>query len=191
MLRRRPSEDDAPIAETNVLPVMNIMFLLIPALLLAMEVASMASVAVSPPQFRNAPSEPGDPPKTEGLKLSVTILADGFRVSSAIQAQGAAAGQAQDSRTPTIPLARPDAPRDDYERYDYVALEDLAQEFKRKHRDETVVRVSAENDVPVQVLINTMDAQRGTDCKLANLKADDEMPSECLFFRPIVEAGAG
>ncbi|KIG15351.1 TolR-like protein [Enhygromyxa salina] len=171
---------------------MNIMFLLIPALLLAMEVASMAAVAISPPKHTDAPTtEPKPPDDTKKLELKVFILSDGFRVSSAAQQQGADAGKALDSSAPTIPLAKPNAAADDYDRYDYAALGAIALDFKSAYPSETVVTISAENDVPAQVLIETMDALRGWDCKLGQVKADEEMPEACMFFRPVIEAGAG
>lgn len=192
MPRRLRSSEEIEVSEANVLPVMNIMFLLIPALLLAMEVASMAAVSISPPKFTDAPSSTPEPAAQEKkLELKVFILAEGFRVSSAAQQQGADAGKAVDSGAPTIPLAKLGAPAEDYDRYDYAALEVLAGEFKYAYPAETVVTVSAENDVPAQVLINTLDALRGLDCKLASLGPDDDIPGECLFFRPVVEAGAG
>ncbi|PRP98603.1 ExbD/TolR family protein [Enhygromyxa salina] len=192
MPRRPRNPEEVSIGEANVLPVMNIMFLLIPALLLAMEVASMAAVAISPPKTTVAPSPNPEPPDAaKRLELKVFILADGFRVSSAAQQQGADAGKALDSRAPTIPLAKPNAPADDYDRYDYAALGAIAVDFKAAYPSETVVTVSAENDIPAQVLIETMDALRGWDCKLGQLKADQEIPAECMFFRPVIEAGAG
>lgn len=193
MPRRKKAEEDEVI-EANVLPVMNIMFLMIPALLLAMEIAKMAAVAVSPPKFAAAPSEEKkeEKPEEKPLKFKVFILEDGFRVSTAEQQEGAEAGKSQDSSGgPSIPLAKPGAPMDDYERYDYVALEAKAKELKEKAKHETIVTLSAENDIPMQVLIYTMDAVRGTQCKLLTLKEDEPMPEECLFFQPIVEAGAG
>jgi biopolymer transport protein ExbD len=45
MARKKKADDDEN-TDPNVLPVMNIMFLMIPALLLAMEIAKMAAVAV-------------------------------------------------------------------------------------------------------------------------------------------------
>lgn len=173
MARKKPGTDEES-TDPNVLPVMNIMFLMIPALLLAMEVAKMAAITVSPPNFC-APgcSAETDTPSTEKpLKLEVFIRDDGFRISTAEQPQDG------------IPLARPAAPTDDYERYDYAALEAKAKELKAKAPNEAVVTVSAENDVPMQVLINTMDALRGSGC-------DPLTPEQCLFFDPIVEAGVG
>ena len=192
MPRRPRNPEEVTISEANVLPVMNIMFLLIPALLLAMEVASMAAVAVSPPKHSDAPSSETTPPDdTKRLELKVFILSDGFRVSSAAQQQGAEAGKAQDSSMPTIPLAKPNGAADDYDRYDYAALGAIALDFKSGYPHENVVTISAENDIPAQVLIETMDALRGWDCKLGQVKAGEDIPEECMFFRPVIEAGAG
>ena len=80
---------------------------------------------------------------------------------------------------------------DDYERYDYIALEAKAKELKAKAKHETVVTISAENSIPMAVLVKTMDAVRGSDCKLLMVKEDEPVPEECLFFQPIIEAGAG
>lgn len=192
-MARYRKKNEIKVEEANVLPVMNIMFLLIPALLLAMEVASMAAIAVSPPKFAAAPSDKKEEEKKEEkpLKFKVFILEDGFRVSTAAQQEGAEAGKAQDSSKPTIPLAKPSAAIDDYERYDYGKLEAKAKELKEKYSHETVVTISAENSIPMQVLISTMDAVRGTDCKLLTIKEGEDFPEECLFFQPIVEAGAG
>jgi biopolymer transport protein ExbD len=191
MPRVRKNEE-VEVEEANVLPVMNIMFLLIPALLLAMEVASLAAVAVSPPKFAAAPSDKKEEEKKEEkpLQFKVFILDDGFRVTTAQQQEGAEAGQSQDSSGPSIPLAKPGADIKEYDRYDYKALEDKARELKAKAKHETVVTISAENNIPMQVLVSTMDAVRGSDCKLLMAK-DEEIPEECLFYQPIVEAGAG
>ncbi|MFO7565593.1 MAG: biopolymer transporter ExbD [Enhygromyxa sp.] len=192
MPRVRKNNEVEP-EEANVLPVMNIMFLLIPALLLAMEVASLAAVAVSPPKFAAAPSDKKEEEKKEEkpLKFKVFILEDGFRVTTAEQQEGAEAGKSQDSSGPSIPLAKSGTDLTDYSRYDYKALEDKARELKAKAKHETVVTISAENNIPMQVLVSTMDAVRGSDCKLLMIKEDEPMPEECLFFQPIVEAGAG
>ncbi|MFO7561210.1 MAG: biopolymer transporter ExbD [Enhygromyxa sp.] len=191
MSRRQPREqrDESSTGDANVLPVMNIMFLLIPALLLAMETASMAGVAISPPHSRSEPSEPSEPPQERPLELAVSIASDGFRVAHAAVQVEAEAGAGIDSASPSIPLARPEAPLGDYDRYNYAALEQLAHDFKRKHPHETVVGVSAENDIPAQVLINTLDALRGSDCKLGQVGAEQPSPDDCLFFRPVVTAG--
>jgi biopolymer transport protein ExbD len=197
----RKKNKEVPVEEANVLPVMNIMFLLIPALLLAMEVASMAAISVSPPKFSAAPSDKKEQEKKDEkqLKLKVFVMEDGFRVSAADQQQGAEAGKSADSNSPTIPLGR-DAngcqaqeteffggPRSGC--YDFAALEAEAKKYKAAYPHESIVTLSAENTIPMQVLISAMDAMRGTDCKTP--PAGEDVPPECYFYTPIVEAGAG
>jgi biopolymer transport protein ExbD len=181
MLHKKRDDEEA--TEPNVLPVMNIMFLMIPALLLAMEVAKMAAVTVSPPNIAMNPSQekPPETPPEKRLEFKVFILEDGFRISTADQQAGPG---------PSIALAKPGAPMSDYERYDYAALEAKAKELKQKAAHETVVTLSAENHVSMQVLLSAMDAVRGSDCKLLMLEAGAPMPDECLFIQPVVEAGA-
>jgi biopolymer transport protein ExbD len=180
--------------EANLIPVMNVMFLLIPALLLAMEVARFAAVNVTPPKFAaQADQEKKKEDKDNPLNLKVFIMEDGYRVSASGQQEGAEAGKSADSNKPTIPLAKPGAPLDDHERYDYAALEAKAAEYKSMFSHESLVTISAENTIPMQSLINTMDALRGSDCKgvTASLKAGEEPAPECYFYHAVVEAGAG
>jgi biopolymer transport protein ExbD len=168
------------------------MLLLIPALLLAMEVASFAAINVSPPKFAAQAEQKEEKKKEEEpLNLKVFIMEDGFRVSASGQQQGADAGKSADSTRPTIPLAKAGAPLDDYSRYDYAALEAQAKKYKQLFPHETVVTMSAENSIPMQVLVSTMDALRGSDCRLLKTMQGEEPPPECYFWQPIVEAGAG
>lgn len=191
MARRKKNLDEGEV-EANLIPVMNVMFLLIPALLLAMEVARFAAVNVTPPKFAaQADQKKEKEDKEKPLNLKVFIMEDGYRVSASGQQEGAEAGKAADSNKPTIPLAKPGTPLDDYERYNYEELEKKAAEYKSLFSHETVVTISAENSIPMQTLINTMDALRGSDCKLMLWKQGEEEPPECYFYHAIVEAGAG
>jgi biopolymer transport protein ExbD len=178
--------------EANLLPVMNIMLLMIPALLLAMEIARMAAISVSPPKFAATADQKQEEKKEKPLNLKVFIMEDGYRVSASGQQAGAEAGKSADSGAPTIPLAKPGTTLDDFDRFDYPALEAEAKKYKDLFPHETVVTISAENSIPMQVLIKTMDAMRGQDCKLIGAMRDgEEVPPECMFWQAIVEAGAG
>jgi biopolymer transport protein ExbD len=192
MARKKKKMQEGEV-EANLIPIMNIMFLLIPALLLAMEVARLAAITVSPPKFAAQSEEKDQKKKDEKpLNLKIFIMDDGYRVSASGQQAGAEAGKSADSSHPTIPLKKPGAPLEDYERYDYAALEAKAAEYKRLFPHETIVTISAENTIPLQAVITTMDALRGTNCKLVTaVTGESEVPEECLFWQPIVEAGAG
>ncbi len=191
-MARRKKMEEAEV-EANLLPVMNVMFLLIPALLLAMEVARFAAVTVTPPKFAAQADEKKEEKKEDKpLNLKVFIMEDGYRVSASGQQAGAEAGKSADSAAPTIPLAKPGTPLEDFDRYDYLRLEQEARKFKDLFPHETVVTVSAENSIPMQVLITTMDALRGGECKLIGaLTAGEDVPPECMFWQAVVEAGAG
>mgnify|MGYP001218510967 CR=1 FL=1 len=201
-MARKKKDEEIPVEEANVLPVMNIMFLLIPALLLAMEVASMAAIVVSPPKFAAAPpkeEQKKEEEKEKPLKLKVFIMDEGFRLQASGQQDGAEAGKEVDSSKPTIPNRQPTeecmAGREEYReycKYDFPKLEAKAKEYKSRAKKEQVVTISAINTVPMQVLVQTMDAMRGSECKLLKaMKAGEEIPPECYFWQPIIEAGAG
>jgi biopolymer transport protein ExbD len=188
--RKKHAQED--FVEPNLIPIMNVMFLMIPALLLAMEVAKLAAITVSPPKFAAQSEEKEQKKKDEKpLNLKIFIMDDGYRISASGQQAGAEAGKSADSSRPTIPLKKPGAPVEDYDRYDYATLEAKA-EFKRLFPHETIVTISAENTIPFQAVVATMDALRGSQCRLLNaVSANEEVPEECLFWQPIVEAGAG
>jgi biopolymer transport protein ExbD len=190
MPRRKFEEEEI---EANLLPVMNIMFLLIPALLMAMEFASMASINVSPPKFAAAATPKEEEPEKDKkpLNLKVFVMEDGFRVSADGQQEGAEAGNTQDSKAPTIGLAKAGAPLNDYERYDYKALEEKAKSYKALFPNETVVTISAEANIPMQSIIMTMDAVAGRTCKIGKALKGEKIPDDCYFWQPILEGGAG
>lgn len=191
-MARKKSKIDDGVPETNLLPVMNIMLLMIPALLLAMEVARLSAIAVSPPKFAATADQKQEEKKDKPLNLKVFIMEDGYRVSASGQQAGAEAGKSADSAAPTIPLAKPGTGLEDFDRYDYLRLEQEARKFKDLFPHETVVTISAENSIPMQVLVTTMDALRGGECKLLGaMTSGEEVPPECMFWQAIVEAGAG
>jgi hypothetical protein len=118
-------------------------------------------------------------------------MEDGYRVSADGQQEGAEAGKATDSKAPTIPLAKAGAPLNDFERYDYKALEAAAQKYKSLFPNEVVVTVSAEAKIPMQVMIYTMDSLAGSTCKIGKALKGEKVPDDCYFWQPIVEGGAG
>ena len=188
--KRKKFQEEEIVAD--LLPVMNVMFLMIPLLLAAMEYASFASVNVSPPRFSAASNEKKeDTPRDKPLNLKVMVLEDGFLIAADAQQDGAEAGKATNSRAPTIPLAKPGTPLDDYDRYDYAALEQKMKSYKDGFPNETTVTISAEANIPMQALMYTMDAAAGRECKLSKALKGEGVPANCYFWQPIVEAGAG
>lgn len=164
--RRAPEES----VTANLLPIMNVMFLLIPALLLAMEFASMAQLPVTVPRIVSLPSDAPSAPLVRPLEFKVTIGSDGFRTA-------ARTGES------TIPLQG--------ERHDYAALGAVARALKASHPDEASVTITAEGDIPMSVLVATMDTLRGDRCKMSGWSRGEAPSAECLFWSPTIASGAG
>jgi biopolymer transport protein ExbD len=153
--------------QADLLPVMNIMFLLIPALLVAMEFASMAQISISPPKMCGGCGNPTTE-TSKPLALRVEIRRDGF----ALNTGGAS--------LPEIGL------RDGS--LDHQALGLAAKELKVAHPDEIQVTVTAENDIPMAALVETLDTLRGADCKLAGVARGEAPGAACLFYQPVIES---
>jgi biopolymer transport protein ExbD len=176
MAKAKTEEEET---EANLLPVMNIMLLLIPALLLAMEVARMGAIAVAPPTFTKGGAEDtAPPPKTQQLR--VFVAEDGFVLTTTD-----AAGEPKR-------IALTDDRKDllDPSRYDYAALEAEAVRL-RALQFEPLVRVDAEGSIPMSALVATLDALRGSECRLGQVAAGENPPDECLFWNVVVDPGAG
>ncbi len=170
--RARKRKKGDPEVEANLLPVMNVMFLLIPALLLAMEIAPFTAVPVHAPKFSDlAPS--AEPPTKEPLRLQVQVRADGFsaRYGSSPKSE----------REVEIPLGADG-------RHDYAALEQRAAELKALFPEDSVVNVSAEGSIDYGTLVQSLDALRGRECSLAGALVGEQEPSDCYFWSVIVQS---
>lgn len=163
---KKRSGDLVTVVEADLLPVLNIMFLLIPALLLAMEFASMASIDVAPPRMC-ASCETQPTSTAEVFKLTVEIRTDGFQA----EVNGSASGE-------QIPLVDG--------KHDFAALAAAAKQMKLAHPATTDVTVKAESTVHLQTLVETLDTLRGDDCKLAGVRKGEDVPADCLFWQPTV-----
>jgi biopolymer transport protein ExbD len=176
MAMRRNRDEET---EANLLPVMNIMLLLIPALLLAMEVARMGAIDVSPPRFDNS-GPASEEPHVRAQQLRVFVAEDGFVLTTTDAAGEPKRIALDDDRKDLL----------DPSRYDYAALEDAAIQMRAADYD-PIVHVDAEGSIPMSTLVATLDALRGSRCHLGRLGPGEEPPPECLFWSVIVEPGSG
>jgi len=143
------------------------MFLLVPALLLAMEAANWSAIAVSPPHLSSAGEETEPPQDVTNVK--VMVRADGF-----VASVGRSGARARSERVVPNHAAE----------LDYDGLAALAQELKQSDPRIEQVSLSAEGDIPLQSLVRTMDALRGESCSLA----EGTPQGDCLLWRVEIEA---
>ncbi len=153
--------------DPDLIPVLSCMFLMVHALLLAMEFASLASITVSPPTFT---SEAGGDHEPADVRLSVMVRSDGFLV-----ARGRSELGGPDATTIALDGAE----------HDFDALEQVVARVKQLYPEESRVTVSAESSIEFDTIVRTMDALRGRECSLADAAA--EPPGECLFWDVVVE----
>ncbi len=173
MARRRRDKSEGT-QEHSLLPIMNIMLLLVPALLLAMEVARMAAIAVVPP--RVGPGVTGDDPTPLDAPLRVFVAEDGFVV---------AVGEAPGER---IPLAQPVTTPGELAGYDFAALEARARRVRDVHPTGGL-HVDAEGSIPLQTLVATLDALRGSECQPSAIGPGEAPGPECLYLDVTIAPG--
>jgi biopolymer transport protein ExbD len=168
MSKRRRDRDEAGV-EANLIPVLSCMFLLIPALLLAMEVAPFTQVTVRPPQWSAAPGK--ETTVASDVQVRVMILAEGLRAE--VRRTNAPGPDIK-----TIPKVEGD--------HDFARLQAHATDIKREFPGNSTVELTAEGDVPLTTLVQTMDALRGTRCSLTEASAQSAEPDACLLWNVLI-----
>lgn len=141
----------------NVIPIMSLFIILIPALLLMAVFVQLAVINVAAPQIgagdpREQEQDEDDKPP---LNLTITVTERGFTVAGT----GAVLPGEGEEGGPTIPIM----PTGEY---DYEALTRKLVEIKDNFPDESQVIINAEDDISYSVLINVMDASREVDGRL-------------------------
>lgn len=154
-----------PQLDVDLIPVLSCMFLLIPALLLAMEAANWSSIPVSTPQFTTA----GDysPPTEPRAELAVQVREDGFALTLRCKGCG--------GPPDVVGLEGEDG---------LDALRSAAETIKASYPSIEEVSLSAEGTIRLETLVETMDALRGSSCSML----PGEEGTDCLFPGVIIDA---
>ena len=155
----------------NLLPVMNLVTILIPFLLMAMSMVSLAVIDSTLPAIGAPPTEPPDP-DDRPLNLSVIITDQGYTVAGS--SNKLAPPEGEKSGGPTLPCTTDGCPTPDT--YDRVKLTELLGEIKDDYPDEENVILVPESTVPYEVLVLTMDATRADPDNLENNKPRELFP---------------
>ncbi|MFH1810735.1 MAG: biopolymer transporter ExbD [Pseudomonadota bacterium] len=149
--RHRAAEPDS---ELNLIPIMNLVLMLIPAILITAAFVEITVINVSAPQLGpDREARPAQPTPPE-LRLTVLISDGGFTLASS----GATLGPEQGSPSPR----QPTVPRTASGDYDWAALGQRLATIKDAFPEETRLIIAAEPDIPYEVVVATMDASRET-----------------------------
>lgn len=177
MAKRKPSErshgqgghDDEPL-DLDVTPFLNIMFMLILSILAMTAWTQLAMLNVQAPQIGGGNTGDGggvapiEAPST--LNLTVFVLPNGFNVG----ASGATLDGNTEGRTGEpliVKTQKTTASGKVVVDYDYTRLQQKLIEIKRSFPDEESMIVSADGNVPYEVIVRVMDAaRRSSDGKI-------------------------
>ena len=157
-----------PALDVDLIPVLSCMFLLIPALLLAMEAANWSSIPVSPPKFVSH-QEPGPDDSHPRPHLAVQVREDGFAVTVG-RCRGCG-----DAAPDVVGLEGEDG---------LDGLRSAAEDIKASYPLVDTVSLSAEGTISLQTLVETMDVLRGSECSFLA----GETASSCLFPHVTIDA---
>jgi biopolymer transport protein ExbD len=166
---RRRIHDEEHTGELNIVPYLDVVVNLVMFMLLSMTgLITLGVLNVSAPKIGGAAAAAADSqPK---LLLTVALGRQGFYVAGAGGVLGADAPKPDAARPPTIPLREGD--------YDYATLSEQMRRIKERFPSETGVILSADMDVPYDVVIRTMDACREVSVRTA----DGRSERKPLFF---------
>jgi len=171
-MRRRVREEEHA-GELNIIPYLDIVTNLVMFMLLSMTgLLALGVVNVSAPRIggdRTAQAADAQP----RLLLTVAISKKGFYVAGA---GGVLGGEAEGAtvdttRPPTVPLRAGG-------QHDYEALTEVMKRIKDRHPRETNLILSADQDIPYDIVIQTMDACREAKARVPG----GEIERRPLFF---------
>jgi biopolymer transport protein ExbD len=169
---RRRLHDEEHAGELNIVPYLDIVTNLVMFMLLSMSgLLAFGVVNVSAPKIGGDAAGPGgDQPR---LLLTVAISKRGFYVAGAGGVLGGPGDQQNLDQTqaPTVPLQASG-------RHDYAKLNEVMARIKDKFPNETNLILTADEDIPYDILIQTMDACREQKVQ----KPDGSTERKPLFF---------
>jgi biopolymer transport protein ExbD len=163
MAKRKPSErahgghgDEEPV-DLDVTPFLNILFMLILSILAMTSWTQLAMLNVAAPQIGGGGDGTGGgtpPEAVTALNLTVFILKDGINIgASGATLDGNSEGR---SGEPLIPMVMKGGKPE----YDYKRLQEKLIEIKKSFLDEESMIISADGNVPYDVVIKVMDTAR-------------------------------
>lgn len=188
MAKKARAREMVDVGEVSLIPIMNLVCLLIPFLLYTAAFVHFAVIDVQSPRFQNRSQvTPPDDQQQEALNLMLIITDEGFRLaaSGGVLPEGcASSNEPGASSGPTVPL-NPSADsctdsqgypsgseRRDRQQlrlgppscaYNFQRLRECIERIKEEYPEERQIIISGENRIDYDILIQSMDATRGTD----------------------------
>ncbi len=154
--RRRKRNSEA--GEIDLKPAMNLILIIIPLLLMAMETAKIAIIEVQTPSTGPSPDIKDQPlPQVEQLNLTAAFTDRGI----ILYAEGKLIENKSDPLAPTIPKIDGAASGFPGQKvYDWAAFVRQLHDIKQAHPAEKTIIINAESTVKYRDIIKAMDMAR-------------------------------
>lgn len=181
--------------ELNLAPIMNMVVILIPLLLLSVVFLKVGVINITAPKLAMGPPSDTPPPEEEPLNLTVAVNAKGFRIAATgavlpemagcpvpgpticLEAQSVdVADKFAKARTQIASgnLAGGEAELEAaLNAYNWKELYNQLVRIKTQYKDETIINISADPDVPYAAIVRVMDVARFKLEKDSYSKASD------------------
>lgn len=180
MARKR--EDISVEQDLNLAPIMNMVVILIPLLLLSVVFLKVGVINITAPKLSMGPPTDTPPPDEEPLNLTVGVQAKGFRIAATNAVLPEMSGcpvpgpticledQTVDTSakfdSARAALAKSDLARGEGElkagmaAYNWRELYNQLARIKGQYKNETIINISADPDIPYAVIVRVMDVAR-------------------------------
>lgn len=168
--------------DLDLAPIMNMVVILIPLLLLSVVFLKVGVINITAPKLSMGPPSDTPPPEEEPLNLTVAVSAKGFRLA----ATGAVLPEQPGCPVPGPTICLEDQNVDVAAKYDearkqisagsvpqgeaelsnamaaynWKELYNQLVRIKTKYKDETIINISADPDVPYAAIVRVMDVAR-------------------------------
>lgn len=178
--QRRGDKEEAP--ELNLAPIMNMVVILIPLLLLSVVFLQVGVINITAPKLSVGPPSDTPPPEEKALNLTVAVGDKGFNIAATDANVPERPGCPVPG--PTICLEKRDVDvSQKFQRarelltsgelsageaemeeamaaYNWVELYNQLVKIKSEYKEETVIKIAADPDVPYAAIVRVMDLAR-------------------------------
>lgn len=163
----RKSKYKETVEDINLIPIMNLVLCLIPAVLFKTQLVKIGMINVSAPSFGPSSSKPKDDKEEKPLGLTVALSKEGFLLKATganlfevlgLTADGEASGVKIPKKKDVF--ASNKGGDVDVIEYDYVMLYDYLSRIKDTYKDEKLLTLVADPDLEFKYMLRAMDVVR-------------------------------
>lgn len=179
--QRRGEKEETP--ELNLAPIMNMVVILIPLLLLSVVFLQVGVINITAPKLSiSNKSEPTPPPEEQPLNLTVAIGAKGFNIAATganlpeqpgcpvpgpticLEDKSVDVGETFKDARDKLTAGQMSAGEASLDKalgaYNWVELYNTLSKIKKEYPEETVIKLSADPDIPYAAVVRVMDVAR-------------------------------